>query len=102
MRSSAGTNFELPCSVVARTKSRIACFAAPSFQEASGALGVVCALIGEEGSVVDRNGNKMRFKARVRRVIPGDRSSDFIAVLAIMSVSTTNLRVMWRGDGNYA
>ena len=35
MRSSGGTNFGLAGSVVARTKSKIACFAAPSFQEGS-------------------------------------------------------------------
>jgi hypothetical protein len=35
MRSSGGTNFGLERSVVARTKSTIACFAGPSFHEAS-------------------------------------------------------------------
>src|SRR5437763_4705018 len=37
MRSSGATYCELPLSVVAWTKFRIACLAAPSFQEASGA-----------------------------------------------------------------
>ncbi len=36
MRSSGGTKLLLDGSVVARMKSRIACFAGPSFQEASG------------------------------------------------------------------
>ena len=36
MRSSGGTNLELALSVVAFTKSTIACFAAPSFHEGSG------------------------------------------------------------------
>ena len=36
MRSSGGTNFGLPCSVVARTKSTMACLAGPSFHEGSG------------------------------------------------------------------
>src|SRR5215468_3635764 len=35
MRSSGGTNFELVRLVVDRTKSKIACFAGPSFHEAS-------------------------------------------------------------------
>src|ERR1019366_3318141 len=33
IRSAGGTNFGLAWSVVARTKSRIACFAGPSFQD---------------------------------------------------------------------
>ncbi len=37
MRSSGGTKSLLDASVVARMKSRIACFAGPSFHEASGA-----------------------------------------------------------------
>src|SRR5262245_35965290 len=36
MRSAGGTNFGLPCEVVACTNSTIALFAAPSFQEESG------------------------------------------------------------------
>jgi hypothetical protein len=44
MRSSSATNALLDCSVVARTKSKIACFAGPSFHEASGLAAVwVCA-----------------------------------------------------------
>src|SRR5271170_8164287 len=39
MRSSGGTNFGLAGSVVTRTKSRIACFAGPSFHEANGSDG---------------------------------------------------------------
>ena len=38
MRSSSGTNFAPPASVVTRTKSTMACFAGPSFHEGSGSL----------------------------------------------------------------
>ena len=38
MRSSGGTNFGLPCVVVACTKSTIAFLAGPSFQEGSGSV----------------------------------------------------------------
>src|SRR5438034_2482726 len=37
-RSTGGTNFGLPCVVVACTNSTIACFAAPSFHEGSGSV----------------------------------------------------------------
>src|SRR5271165_3706433 len=43
MRSSGGTNFGLPLSVVVFTNSRIACFAGPSFHEGSGSAAVVAA-----------------------------------------------------------
>ncbi len=38
MRSSGGTKFGLARSVVVFTKSKIACFAGPSFQDASGSF----------------------------------------------------------------
>ena len=38
MRSAGGTNFGLPCVVVAFTNSTIACLAAPSFHEGSGSV----------------------------------------------------------------
>ena len=38
MRSSGGTNVGLAWSVVAATNARIACFAGPSFHEASGSV----------------------------------------------------------------
>src|SRR5262245_33689563 len=38
MRSSGGTNFGLALSVVARTKSTIACFAGPSFHDGKGSV----------------------------------------------------------------
>src|SRR5277367_5842083 len=41
MRSAGGTNFELDLSVVARTNSRMAFFAAPSFHEGSGFSAVI-------------------------------------------------------------
>ena len=43
MRSSGGTNFGLARSVVALTKSRIACFAGPSFHDPNALSWVVCA-----------------------------------------------------------
>src|ERR1700744_542794 len=92
MRSSAGTNFELPGSVVARTKSTIACFAGPSFQEASDALNVVWAWTGEESSAVDRAGSKTSFEITARRSNPGGKSSDVIALLLKTGVATVRGR----------
>ena len=43
MRSSGGTNFGLALSVVVFTKSRIACFAGPSFHEGKGSAATVAA-----------------------------------------------------------
>src|SRR5450755_2347780 len=43
MRSSAATNFGLLLSVVVLTKSTIACFAGPSFQEDNGSAATVAA-----------------------------------------------------------
>jgi hypothetical protein len=40
------------------------------------------------GIVKVRAGNETRFETRARRSIPGDRSSDFIALLLKMSVAT--------------
>jgi hypothetical protein len=51
MRSSGGTNFGLASSVVARTKSRIACLALPSFDDAKG-IGICCL----RRTFVDTNG----------------------------------------------
>src|SRR5271165_4189378 len=43
MRSSGGTNFGLLLSVVVLTKSRIACFAGPSFHDGNGSTAAVAA-----------------------------------------------------------
>src|SRR5664279_3287558 len=43
MRSSGGTNFGLALSVVVLTKSRMACFAGPSFHEGNGSAAAVAA-----------------------------------------------------------
>ena len=52
MRSSGGTNFGLVRSVVACTKSRIACLAGPSFQDGSGSI---CA---NAGSAAERKAGR--------------------------------------------
>src|ERR1017187_6090708 len=43
MRSSGATNFGLALSIVVLTKSRMACFAGPSFQEGKGSTAAVAA-----------------------------------------------------------
>src|SRR6516164_3516899 len=70
MRCSGGRNFELPCSVVARTKSSIACLAAPSFHDGNGlADGAVCADAGSVRSGPDKAGNSARLETRARRLV---------------------------------
>src|SRR6185312_4604453 len=57
--------------VVARTKSRIACFAGPSFHDASGdPPDVVCAWASVGGHEADRTGSTARLETNVRRSIP--------------------------------
>src|SRR5262245_15756166 len=74
IRSSGGTNLGLPCSVVTRTKSRIACFAGPSFHDARDALDAVCAWATAGRNVPDRAGSRAKLVTKVRRSIPGDNS----------------------------
>jgi hypothetical protein len=82
IRSSGGTNWALARSVVVRTKSRIACFAGPSFHDASAAApDVVCAWASVENSVPDRAGSKARLETRARRSMPEDKLSDFMGNL---------------------
>jgi hypothetical protein len=67
-RSSAGTWSGLAVSVVVRTKSRIARFAAPSFHEGNGFVdGVVCADAGIVRSGLDKAGNDVKIEIRTRR-----------------------------------
>src|SRR5882757_1003077 len=68
MRSSDGTNLALARSVMSRTKSRIACFAGPSFQDGSAAVGVVpCAdtWVGKNGA--DKAGSNASVESNARR-----------------------------------
>jgi len=77
MRSSGGTNFGLVDSVVARTKSRIACFAGPSFHAGSRALGV-CAEAELDKKGADKVGRNAKVETRARRSILADGSVGFI------------------------
>src|SRR5262245_46757110 len=70
MRCSGGTNFGLVWSVVTRTKSRIACFAGPSFHDARGDPPDVCAWASVGGHEADRTGSAARPETSVRRSIP--------------------------------
>src|SRR6476620_5693424 len=71
MRGSGGTNFARAGYGVTRTKSRIACFAGPSFHDASGdPADVVCACAGVAGHEADRTGRTARLETKVRRSIP--------------------------------
>src|SRR5215469_9374205 len=81
MRSSGGTNFGLERSVVARTKSTIACFAGPSFHEAS-VFAASCAravLVRPAGSA----GKTARVASNVRRLIPQEETIDFMVVFLL-------------------
>src|SRR5262245_46011431 len=84
MRSSGGTNLGLPCAVVARTKSRIACFAALSFHDASAASGAVCAWARVEISVPDNAGSRAKLETKVRRSMPEGKLLDFIGSLRVV------------------
>src|SRR5271166_6818090 len=66
MRSSGGTKLGLARSVVACTKSRIACRAGPSFQDTSGAAVCACAVVapsspGSVGSTASAPSIRRRF-----------------------------------------
>src|ERR1044072_9092458 len=78
MRSSGFTNLALAWSVVARTKSTIACFAAPSFHDASGAPDVACASADVERSALDNAGSRAIPAMAVRRLMSDGEWSDFI------------------------
>ena len=57
--------------MVARTKSKIACFAAPSFHDGSSPPGAaVCAGADAERNGVDKAGSVAKVASRTRRLIP--------------------------------
>src|SRR5262249_30772021 len=76
--SSGGTNFEPPCSVVARTKSSIACLAGPSFHDPSelSCVGWVCAVAGK--GRLDKAGSNARPEISTRRLMSDAERSDVI------------------------
>jgi len=74
-------DFELPSSVVARTKSNIACFAGPSFHELNETPVWFCA-IAEKGRP-DRAGSIARPESSTRRLMPDNELLDFIFDLSI-------------------
>src|SRR5262249_35552501 len=74
MRSSGGTNFGLERSVVARTKSTIACLGGPSFHEGSGSP---CASADEGSIIPDKPGSSARLDSRGRRLMAGEALFDF-------------------------
>src|SRR5712672_316190 len=68
MRSSGGTNLGLAWSVVALTKSRIACLAGPSFHDGSAALtAAVCAEADPGGINLYKIGSNANDEIRARR-----------------------------------
>jgi len=78
MRSSGGTNFGLARSVVARTKSRIACFAGPSFHEPS-ALAGACACAAEGRRIWGNAGATVNAASSTRRLMPEDQRFGFMS-----------------------
>jgi hypothetical protein len=69
MRSSGATKFLLDWSVVARTKSRIACFAGPSFHEGRTPAGA-CAFAVVATSSPGSDGSAATVDSSPRRLIP--------------------------------
>src|SRR5579863_3024305 len=67
MRCEAATKSGEPSRVTAATKFRIACFAAPSFHEASGS---VCARTGWGRSGPDHAGSAAKAESSTRRLTP--------------------------------
>jgi hypothetical protein len=68
IRSSGGTNFELPRSEVSRTKSKTDCFAGPSFHEGRAPLEPpVCAEAGAVNKVPDKAGSTANAESTTRR-----------------------------------
>ena len=75
MRSSGGTKLGLARSVVACTKSRIACFAGPSFHEASG---VVCACAAVVPNSVGSAGSAASTPSMKRRPATAEVADDMV------------------------
>ena len=65
--------------MVARTKSKIACFAGPSFHDGSRPPGAaVCAGADAERNGADKAGSIANVESRTRRLIPEDRMVGFM------------------------
>ncbi len=73
MRSSGGTNLGLALSVVAFTKSMIACFAGPSFHEGK-TLASVCADEATGKTRASSNSSAAKVESTMRRLIPARES----------------------------
>src|SRR5271170_3604638 len=83
MRSSGGTNFWPDASVVVRTKSRIACFAGPSFHDGSAAVDVaVCADAETDKNRAHIAGRSAKVEMRARRPMSVDGSIGFIVSIS--------------------
>ncbi|MFY9952861.1 hypothetical protein [Bradyrhizobium sp.] len=79
MRSAGGTNFGFAGVVVSRTKSRIACFAVPSFHDGSAPLDVVVYAEAEmDKKGADNVGRNAKVEMRARRSMLADGSIGFI------------------------
>src|ERR1700685_4255038 len=93
MRCSGGTNFGLVESVVVPTKSTIACFAGPSFHEASTLPGgAVCACAEAVRSAPDRVGSAANVESKVRRSIPNRASFDVMMLSPWIDQAGENAR----------
>ena len=68
-RDLPAAQFELAWSVIARTKSTIACFAGPSFHDANGAACVSCAWVTAGNSVRPSVGSKANPEIAARRLM---------------------------------
>src|SRR6185312_7371114 len=78
MRSSGGTNFGLARSVVVLTKSRIACFAGPSFHDPNARSCAACVWAIAVNGMPDRAGSNAILEINTRRLMFDDGRSDFI------------------------
>ena len=81
MRSSGGTNFGLFLSVVVLTKSRIACFAGPSFQDGSGSAKAVAA--GWFGAEVPRL-DELEQPVSMKIKVSSNANPNFVEVFILM------------------
>src|SRR5947207_14659486 len=78
MRSSGGTKLGLAWSVVALTKSRIACFAGPSFHDPNALPCVVWVWAIAVRGIPDKTGRNATPEINTRRLMLDDGRSDFI------------------------
>src|SRR5271154_2820540 len=93
MRSSGGTKSLLDWSVVACTKSRIACFAGPSFHEGSGSAGNCpcgggptgnCACAAVVRRSPDSTGSVASVESKKRRLMPEKADTDLMLLHSLM------------------